>query len=100
VGKPFTLLAAAPTVHVTVTRTVAGGAQLGAKLKGKELVFANGTAHAVVGTGQTNRLEWVVVGPAGATYTITVTEPIGTGCDDGATLDESGRDAGSCTFAT
>ena len=97
---PFTALAAAPTVGVTVTRTTQGGAIASAKLNGMYLQFHGDVAHAVVGANQSNTIEWIAVGPAGSSYSITVNEPPGTGCQGGATLDEDGRDEGSCDFNT
>jgi hypothetical protein len=105
VGKAFTVLAAAPTLHVTVARTLAGGPRLDARLNDRRLAFDGADmAHAIVGQGQSNHLEWIVVGAPGSSYTIAVTEPPRTPCGDpslnGATLDNSGRDGGSCDFDT
>src|SRR4051794_12194846 len=98
--KDFTLLAAAPSTGVTVTRSTKGGAIASAKLNTKKLVFSGDEAHAVVGQGQTNTLEWVAVGPPGSSFTIKVTEPKKADCGGGSTLDASGKDAGSCDFDT
>lgn len=93
-------MAAAPAVGVTVTRTTTGGAILGARLNGKPMAFNGNEAHAVVGAGQTNQISWAVVGPAGSSYTIEVTEPADAGCKSGTKLGNSGKDAGICAFTT
>ncbi len=90
----------APTTQVTVTRTLDGGPMLTAHLNGKTLGFSQDVAHAVVGVGQTNTLDWIVVGPPGSSYTIAVTSPPGAACSGGSQLDQDGRDAGSCDFNT
>ncbi|MBI4501723.1 MAG: hypothetical protein HY700_11240 [Gemmatimonadetes bacterium] len=99
-GSAFTVLAAAPTVPVTVTRSVTGDARLGAKLNRKDLRFVNDAAHAVVGKGQQNTLAWAVVGAPGSTFSIKVTEPGDADCGDSGTLDQSGTESGSCSFDT
>jgi hypothetical protein len=102
VRGPFAIMAAVPTVSVTVTRTLTGGASLDALLNDSRLAFnSTDEAHAIVGLGQAV-LEWIVVGPPGSSYTIAVTKPPRTPCGDpsvnGGTLDGSGRDDGSCEF--
>ena len=96
--RKFTALLAGPVRPVTVESAVANGGLLSAKLNTKYLVFQNGRAHAVVSTGQKNRLEWRVVGAAGISWSIRVTEPPDAGCGDSGTLDASGKEKGSCDF--
>jgi len=96
----FTVLAAAPTVHVTVTRVQKGDAKVSARLNMADLSFVNGEAHAVVGRGQTNTLVWVVVGSEGDAWAIKVAEPGNADCGDGAKLDHTGRESGQCQFKT
>jgi hypothetical protein len=98
--KEFTMLTAAPTVSVTVTRSIAAGGQLSAKLNRKVLVFQNDRAHAVVSTGQRNTLEWRVVGATGVTWSIQVAEPANASCGGTGTLDASGKEGRFCDFNT
>lgn len=100
-GPAFTVIFAAEPVKVVVTQSVDGGAILRAKLNNKNLVFSGGVAHAAVGKGATNELQWVVVGPPGAVYSIEITEPAGTGCGGkNLVLPSSGTGGGSCLFNT
>jgi hypothetical protein len=96
----FTLLTDAPTAHVTVTRKQDGDARVSAKLNNFDLSFTNDVAHAVVGRGQTNSLEWRVVGSERSGWAIRVLEPADTDCGDGGVLDHTGEEAGQCRFAT
>jgi hypothetical protein len=103
IGRPrgaFTVLAVAPTAHVTVTRVQKGDASVSAKLNGADLRFVNDEAHAVVGRGQKNKLVWIVVGSEGDAWAIKVVEPSDADCGDGAKLDHSGRESGQCQFTT
>ena len=100
-GAAFTVVYATTPVPVVVTRSVAGEAQLRAKLNDRNLLFNNGVAHATVAKGQTNTLDWEVLGPPGAAYSIEVTQPSGMDCgESNVVLGPSGKGGGSCDFST
>jgi len=100
--KKAKLLSSFAPAEVKVARSVAGGAVLGAKLNDQDLVFSGDVATAQSVAGKTdNVLDWAVVGPPGASYSIEITKPAGTECGEkNITLDNSGKGGGSCQFAT
>jgi hypothetical protein len=94
----FTVLIAAPTTSVTIQRSIGEGGVLSAKLNRKALVFHDDRSHAAVSKGQTNTVEWLVVGAAGTSWSIKVVEPTNANCGDAGTLDAAAKEAGSCDF--
>jgi hypothetical protein len=53
-----------------------------------------------VSEGQRNTLEWRVVGAAGTTWNIRVTDPTNANCGGEGTLGASGKEGRFCDFNT
>lgn len=78
----------------TVTvRRVTSSPLYKAWIDGEELAFANDAASTTVDRGQ-HALTWVVFGPAGQKYGITIAAPREAHFDYSAAFDGSGKDAG------